>query len=195
VSDTHSSVNATILRNAASPEVLEAALRANEAAEQPTEDDQAAQTVRRSDGGASRPAMPELLEVPPANMVRANDAEGPNAAPAQEAETTAVAGLSRRNAQAVLHASTALAEAGEDAVRAWLELAQNAMRTNVTALSRLAECRSWPEIMAVQSGALQERIQQSVECGQAVARTSTLALIKAEQALQAAHWEEPRPSP
>lgn len=159
MTDIHSSANPTVLRNAASPEALEAALRASETAERLTKDD--------------------VQEAKAAEM-----RSQPFSSTAGAAE---IAGPPSRTTQAVFQVSTAFASGGQDAVAACLELAQNAMRTNVEALSRLAGCHSWSEVMYVQSSVLQERYQQSLQCGEAVFRASTEAINKAAQAMHDTH--------
>ena len=161
----HSSANSNVLRSAASPEALDAALRASEAAD----------------------------EIARAHPAPAQHAPVQQPAPALEAvgqvagDAADIVGQSSRSAQAVFQAATALAEGGQDAARAWLELAQNATRTNVEALSRVAECRSWWEMMYVQGSVLQESSQQSVECGETVLRASTGAIRRAAQAMHEAY--------
>lgn len=191
----HSSANSNVLRNAASPEVLEAAL---EAAERLNKDDvHAPEGQPKPRDRASRPAVQARDESAQANMEPPQHANVQTPAPESVAQETArdgeVAGQAGGPSQAAFQAATALAEGGQDAMRAWLELAQNATCTHVEALSRLAECRSWLELMYLQSSVLQQRLLQSVDFGDAVARAATLAAWKAADAMHAPAWRAQRP--
>lgn len=148
MADVHSSADPLALTSAASPEVLEAALQANEAAERRTKEE-----------------------------IHGNEEVH------QAEAATPVTELAGPTAQATSLASTALAKGGQDAACAWLELAANTMHTNLEALSRLAQCRSWSEMISIQSNALQANLQQAVEYGEALARASTLAARRTAQVL------------
>lgn len=163
----HSSANSNVLKNAASPEVLEAALEAAE--RQKKDDDAEAKDASKRRVPISHPAREDSRE----------------RAQAQAAPPRQIAQQPSNSAPPAFQAATALAEAGHDAVAAWLEFAQNTARTNIEALSRLAACRSWGEAMHVQNSILQERLQHSADFGQAMARASTLAVCKAADAMHA----------
>jgi len=167
----HSSANSNVLKGAASPEVLEAALEAAERLEQDAAHGPDAQPEPKGDVGHSA-SQDE------------GGAAGAEPPPHADAQTPA---------PGALQAATALAEGGRDAMRAWLAFAQDTTRANVEALGRFAECRTWSEVMSVQSDVLQQGLRQSLDFGEAVSRASTEAAWKAADALQASASPEPRP--
>jgi hypothetical protein len=89
-----------------------------------------------------------------------------------------------RNVHAVSQASTALVKGSQDASRAWFELTQRTVRTNLEALERLAHCRSVQEVVTVHSNLLRDNLQQAMESGETVARTSSDAIREATRAMQ-----------
>jgi hypothetical protein len=91
---------------------------------------------------------------------------------------------SARNVQAVSQASTALARGAQDASRAWFDLTQKTVRTNLEALSELAGCRSVQEVVALQSRVVRDNLGQAIESGEAIARASTDAIREAGRAIQ-----------
>lgn len=91
---------------------------------------------------------------------------------------------SAQNVEAVSQASSVLAKGAQDASRAWLELTQRAMRTNLEALGHFAACRSMQEVMAVQSNLVRDSLQQAIESGEVIARVSSEAIREATQAIQ-----------
>ena len=92
---------------------------------------------------------------------------------------------SAQNVQVVSEASSVLAKGAQDASRAWFELTQRAMRTNLEAFSQFAGCRSMQEVMAVQSNLLRDNLQQAIESGEVIARVSADTIRQATQAMQA----------
>lgn len=92
---------------------------------------------------------------------------------------------SAQNVQVVSEASSVLAKGAQDASRAWFELTQRAMRTNMEAFGQLAGCRSMQEVMAVQSNLLRDNLQQAIESGEVIARVSADTIRQATQAMQA----------
>jgi hypothetical protein len=101
------------------------------------------------------------------------------AAPSAElAETSA------RNLRAVSQASTALAKGAQDASRAWLDLSQKTVRTNIEAMGKFAQARSIPELMAVQTNLVRDSLEQAVASGEEIARAATEAIRQATHALQ-----------
>jgi hypothetical protein len=91
---------------------------------------------------------------------------------------------SAQNVQAVSRASSALAKGVQDASRAWFDLAQKTLRTNLEALSRFAGCRSVQEVANVQSTLLRDNLQQAIESGEVIARAHTDAIQEATRAIQ-----------
>lgn len=92
---------------------------------------------------------------------------------------------SAQNVQAVSQASSVLAKGAQDASRAWFELTQRAVRTNLEAFGQLASCRSMQEVMAVQSNLLRDNLQQAIESGEVIARVSSDTIREATRAMQA----------
>ncbi|MDB5465669.1 MAG: hypothetical protein JWQ46_431 [Phenylobacterium sp.] len=89
-----------------------------------------------------------------------------------------------QNVRAVSQATSVLARGAQDASRAWFELTQNAVRTNLETLSQVANCRSVQEVVTVQSNLLRNNLQQAMESGEAIARASSDAIRKATGAMQ-----------
>jgi hypothetical protein len=79
-------------------------------------------------------------------------------------------GLAGR-APASFHAVSSSA-AANGAWGAWLELTQRSLRTNLEAMSQLANCRSVPEVVSVQSNLLRSNLQQALESGEIIARAA-----------------------
>lgn len=88
------------------------------------------------------------------------------------------------NLRTVSEATAALARGAQQASREWIDFAQLGMKARLDASSRLAGCRSAPDLMAVQSQLWHESLQRSIEAGKAIARTSMKAIEDAERAIQ-----------
>ena len=99
---------------------------------------------------------------------------------------TELADQSVQNVRAVSQASTALAKGAQEASRAWFELTQKAVRTNLEALSQLAGVRTMPELIAVQSDLMRNNLEQVIQSGEEIARCSTDAIREATQVMEAA---------
>jgi hypothetical protein len=108
------------------------------------------------------------------NWTRAFGAATPNADLAEQ---------SARNVQAVSQASTALAKGAQDASRAWFDLTQKAVRTNLEAMGQVASCRSVQELMTLHSNLLRDTLQQAIESGEAMAQASSEAIREATRAM------------
>ena len=109
------------------------------------------------------------------NWTRAFGAATPNPELAEQ---------SAKNVQAVSQASTALAKGAQDASRAWFDLTQKAVRTNLEAMGQFASCRSVQELMTLQSNIVRDSLQQVIESGEVVARASSEAIREATRAMQ-----------
>jgi hypothetical protein len=99
---------------------------------------------------------------------------------------------SARNVQAVSRASSALAKGAQDASRTWFDLTQKALRTNLEAMGRLANCRSLQEVVNVQSNLLRDNLQQVIESGEAIARAQSDAFQQATRAMQPQSQSQPQ---
>ena len=108
------------------------------------------------------------------NWTRAFGASAPNSDLAEQ---------SAQNVQAVAHASTALAKGCQDASRAWFDLTQRAMKTNLEAFGRLASCRTFQELATLQSNLVRDNLQQAIEGGEVIARASSEAIREATRAI------------
>ncbi len=109
------------------------------------------------------------------NWTRAFGAASPN---------LELADQSAKNVQAVSQASTALAKGAQDASRAWFDLTQKAVRTNLEAMGQLASCRSMQELVTLQSNLVRDSLQQAIESGEAIARAQSDAIREATRAMQ-----------
>jgi hypothetical protein len=89
-----------------------------------------------------------------------------------------------QNVRAISQATSVLARGAQDASRAWFELTQNAVRTNLEALSQVASCRSVQEVVTVHSNLLRNNLQQAMESGEVIARASSDAIREATGAMQ-----------
>jgi len=109
------------------------------------------------------------------NWTRAIGASAPNPDLAEQ---------SAQNVRAVSQASSALAKGAQDASRAWFDLTQKAVRTNINALGQLSGCRSVQELITVQSHLLRDNLQQAIEGGEIIARASSEAIREANRAME-----------
>jgi hypothetical protein len=95
-----------------------------------------------------------------------------------------LAGQSTQSVQAVAQASSVLAKSAQDASRAWLDLTQRAMRTNLEAISKLATCRTFQEVATLQSNLMRDNLQQAIESGEVLARASSDAIREATRVMR-----------
>jgi phasin family protein len=95
-----------------------------------------------------------------------------------------LAETSSRNLRAVSQASTALAKGAQDASKAWLELTQRTVRTNIEAMGQFAQARSMPELLAVQTNLVRDNLQQAIASSEEIARLSADAIREAARAIQ-----------
>jgi hypothetical protein len=120
-------------------------------------------------------AWARTLEALTQNWTRVIGVATPNPDLAEEAA---------QNVHAVSQASSVLAKGAQDASRAWLELTQKSVRTNLEGLSQFANCRSAHEVVAVQCSLLRNNLQHAMESGEAMARASSDAIHEATRAMQ-----------
>lgn len=90
---------------------------------------------------------------------------------------------SAQNVRAISQASTALAKGAQEASRVWFELVQQGLRTNLEALSELAQCRTMQDVITVQSQVMRRGLERAVDGGQTIARSSAQAIEEANRAL------------
>jgi hypothetical protein len=104
-----------------------------------------------------------------------------------------VADEASRDVQAISQASTALARGAQEASRAWLELVQQSVRSNLEAMSHLAACRSVPDLVAVQSHIMRDNLQRAIDSGRIAAQASTQAMEEASRLISPSAGQQPRP--
>jgi hypothetical protein len=68
-----------------------------------------------------------------------------------------------RNLQAVAQAGTVLARGAQDVSREWFELSQKRLQKNLDGLSSLAQCRSVPDFIAVQTSLIHDNLEQTLD--------------------------------
>jgi phasin family protein len=94
-----------------------------------------------------------------------------------------LAETSARNLRAVSQASTALAKGAQDASRAWIELTQKTVRSNMEAFGQLTQVRSLPELVALQSNLVRDGLEQAIASSEEIARVSADAIREATRAI------------
>ncbi len=68
-----------------------------------------------------------------------------------------------RNLQALAQSGTVLARGVQDVSREWFELSQKRLLKNLDGLSSLAQCRSVPDFMAVQTSLIRDNLEQTLD--------------------------------
>ena len=91
---------------------------------------------------------------------------------------------SAQNLQAVSQATTVLAKGAQEASREWLNLAQQGVRTNLEAMSRLARCRTLQDVATVQGDLMRDTLQQAIQTGQTIADASRRNLEEARRVFE-----------
>ena len=97
-----------------------------------------------------------------------------------------------RNLQAVAQAGTVLARGVQDVSREWFELSQKRLQTNLEGLRSLAQCRSVPDFMAVQTSLIRDNLEQTLDTSRRMAEltqqlaeeASRTVTVQAETSLQ-----------
>jgi phasin family protein len=69
----------------------------------------------------------------------------------------------KQNLEAMTQASTVLLHGMQDLTREWMEFTQTGLRRNMDGLTALARCRSWQDLVSLQSGLLRDNLQQMIE--------------------------------
>jgi len=94
---------------------------------------------------------------------------------------------SSKNIEAVSQASTVLVRGFQEVSQEMLELAQEKLKQNTEALSRIAQCRTVQDLVAAQSELIRDNLQQLLE---ATRRLAQLSLRSAEEAARTIEAEE-----
>jgi phasin family protein len=97
-----------------------------------------------------------------------------------------------RNLQAVAQAGTVLARGAQDVSREWFELSQKRLQKNLDGLSSLAQCRSVPDFIAVQTSLIHDNLEQTLDNSRRMAdltrqladEASRIITVQAEESLQ-----------
>jgi phasin family protein len=83
-----------------------------------------------------------------------------------------VARQASENVGAVTEAGSVLMRGFQELSREWLELVQQRVQTNAEGLTKLAKCRSLPDVAAVQSELARENLQQMIDNTRRIAERS-----------------------
>jgi phasin family protein len=89
------------------------------------------------------------------------------------------------NLGAVTEAGSVLMRGFQDVSKEWLELAQERLRTNVEGLAKLAKCRSFPDLAALQSELVRENLQQMIDNTRRIAERSLRVADEAARTITA----------
>ncbi|ANY84279.1 hypothetical protein BB934_39340 (plasmid) [Microvirga ossetica] len=97
-----------------------------------------------------------------------------------------------RNLQALTQSGTVLARGVQDVSREWFELSQKRLLKNLDGLSSLAQCRSVPDFMAVQTSLIRDNLEQTLDNSRRMAEltqqladeASRTVTVQAEDSLQ-----------
>jgi hypothetical protein len=97
-----------------------------------------------------------------------------------------------RNLQALAQSGTVLARGVQDVSREWFELSQKRLLKNLDGLSSLAQCRSVPDFMAVQTSLIRDNLEQTLDNSRRMAEltrqladeASRIVPVQAEKSLQ-----------
>ena len=97
-----------------------------------------------------------------------------------------------RNLQALAQSGTVLARGVQDVSREWFELSQKRLLKNLDGLSSLAQCRSVPDFMAVQTSLIRDNLEQTLDNSRRMAEltrqladeASRIVTAQAEKSLQ-----------
>lgn len=91
---------------------------------------------------------------------------------------------SAENVRVVSQASASLARGAQEASRAWLDLVQGGLRSNLEAAGEFTRCRSYPDLVALQSKVTRQNLERLIDQGQLIAQASMNAISEARQAIQ-----------
>lgn len=96
--------------------------------------------------------------------------------------------LTRRASQNVIvmtETSTVWVRGFQDLSQEWVSLVQERLQTNLEGFSALARCRSLPDLMAVQSGLVRTRLEQTINGTRRIAEVNGRVANEAAQAMAA----------
>lgn len=96
-----------------------------------------------------------------------------------------VARQATRNLEVITETTSILISGLQEVSREWLELAQQRLKNNAEALTKLANCRSLPDLAAVQSEIVRENLHQMIDNTRKIAEHSVQVAQRAAQPLTA----------
>jgi hypothetical protein len=105
--------------------------------------------------------------------------------------------LTRRASQNVVvmtETSTVWVRGFQDLSQEWVSLVQERLQTNLEGFSALARCRSLPDLIAVQSGLVRTRLEQTINGTRRIAEVNGRVANEAAQAMAARIASTARPS-
>lgn len=91
-----------------------------------------------------------------------------------------------KNLEAVTETGSVLARGLQDLSREWFGLVQDRVQKNVAGMTRLAQCRSLPDLAAVQSDLMRDNMQQVIDGTRQIAERSAEIANEAAQKIGAA---------
>jgi hypothetical protein len=87
--------------------------------------------------------------------------------------------MTQRTAQLLWSEGEAVGERMQEASRLWSELAQDALRQNVETAQDLMRCRSFPDLLAVQSEWVRRSFENFIGRGARLSELSTRIAVEA----------------
>ena len=110
----------------------------------------------------------------------------------RKGDTRSLGDETSRNLQALAQSGTVLARGVQDVSREWFELSQKRLLKNLDGLSSLAQCRSVPDFMAVQTSLIRDNLEQTLDNSRRMAEltrqladeASRIVTAQAEKSLQ-----------
>jgi len=110
----------------------------------------------------------------------------------RKGDTRSLGDETSRNLQALAQSGTVLARGVQDVSREWFELSQKRLQKNLDGLSSLAQCRSVPDFMAVQTSLIRDNLEQTLDNSRRMAEltrqladeASRIVTAQAEKSLQ-----------
>jgi phasin family protein len=100
-------------------------------------------------------------------------------------QTDEIARQATRNLEAITETGSILMRGFQDVSREWLELAQRRVQSNAEALGRLAQCRTLPDLAAVQSEIVRENMRQMIDNTRRIAEHSVQVAQEAARTITA----------
>jgi phasin family protein len=96
-----------------------------------------------------------------------------------------VARQATRNLEAITETNAILLRGFQEVSREWVELAQQRLQSHAEALTKLANCRTLPDLAAVQSEIVRENLHQMIDNTRKIAEHSVQVAQEAAQSITA----------